>query len=158
MLTLGGHYEQFDSHYHYLHGPNDICSLINCHRLELDRLRHDAFERVLKIFQANPRRVYKYHWPEANEWDSELYISCPTIKYHVSGPFVKNGGFVDGVMTESLCRIFIDDNMIMAETNRDIIPVGDVINIEVVLESIIGSKDKNSGIRLNGFYYEDHNE
>ena len=142
-----------DSHVPVLHDPQEVCSLISHHRSQLNALRDEAFKQVLQIFQAHPNRIYRYRWPKAYEWDSELYLECPYIKYF-SGRTVQNCNSADVVSFDALSGIYVDNNVIMVATNRAVCPAGDVIDIEVILESLLSAHNVKD-MKNNGFYYED---
>ena len=132
------------------------CSHIIAFRRHLFDLRREAYMVLQKHFQQFPNRVYSYEWPEAYEWDSELYMECPTISSRTSERVITLGSFgtvlIEGL---SLYGVYLENGEIMTLTNRGSFPMKDIIEIEEVLYSVWSAKNYYKGLSKNGFYYKD---
>lgn len=138
--------------------PEGVCRLIFSLEGELLSLRKRAYELLSKHFQHFPNRVYRYEWPNAYEWDCELYDECPTISLRTPESVLVSGTFGTILLENvSLSGICYENGDMEAITNRGCFPIKDIIEIEVVLNVILTAKDYNKGLSKNGFYYKDEN-
>ena len=156
MLYFAG--DSFKDNYRtvlYKRSPDQITMLLNVLWREIDTLREEAFDKIRILFDEFPNRKYEYKWPKAYEWDSELYLECPTISFRTSEISVVRGTFATTIIDAELTSIYIEEGVIMVYTNRGSVPLTDVLEIEVVLDSILSAKDAKKGLSNNGLYFED---
>lgn len=132
------------------------CSHIIALRNHLFDLRREAYMVLQKHFQQFPNRVYRYEWPEAYEWDCELYMECPDISLRTP-EYVMALGTSGHILIEgvSLSGVYCEDGEIMVLANRGCFPMKDIVEIEEVLNIISSAKDYYKGLSKNGFYYKD---
>lgn len=108
-----------------------------------------------KHFQQFPNRVYRYEWPEANEWDCELYMECPIISLRTPEWVMASGTSGHILIEVELSGVYFENGEIMVMTNRGCFPMKDIYEIEEVLNIILYAKDYNKDLSKNGFYYKD---
>ena len=155
---VGNHFRHNLVDSFYERNPEQICSLLKALHNEVYRARTDAYKQIVDLFDRYPNRVYGFEWPEAYEWDSELLSQCPYISYRTdevlrtSTNYIPHGRFVyDGYVRE----IYVSNGEIMVDARYDTIPLADVLEIELILEALIGAKDYQKGLSKNGFYYKE---
>lgn len=150
MIQIGGLYGDVDFFplpNRKEHDSKELCLLLSSYNREIGRLRFEAYKHILDIFETNPKRRYHYYWDNADEvWDSELLDECPTI-IHYSDHY--SSGFRSLEKTH-LTSIYVADDTIVADT----IPLGDIVNVELVLDSMLGARNRRDVTR-SGFYYQD---
>ena len=134
---------------------NEVCSLLFALRSDVFQLRIEAYKMVQNHFQQFPNRVYRYEWPEAYEWDCELYMECPSISLRTSERVSTSGTTGTILIDGDLCGVYYENGEIMVQTNRVSRPMKDIIEIEEVLNIILSAEDYNKGLSKNGFYYKD---
>lgn len=157
MIQIGGLYgndDFFPLPSRKEHDSKELCLLLSSYDKEIRRLRFEAYKHILDIFQTNPKRKYDFYWDNADEvWDSELLDVCPVIIYYSSDHY--SSGF-RSLEKMHLTRINVEDNTVVADT----IPLGDIVNVELILDSMLGAKNWRDATRSgfhdqSGFYYQD---
>ena len=131
-----------------------ICARVKVLEHELTKARVDAYEQIINIFSKYPNRKYRYHWPEYDEWESDMIAECPLISYQVNDRKLTIDGTI--IETKEFVAVYVENREIMVKLHRQLIPLVDVIQVERVLEELLSAKDYNQGMLKNGFYYEDN--
>ena len=158
MSIFAGDYFKYNLSGFYKQDQNQLCNYINGLQQELYRARVEAYEHIQTLFNQHPNRVYKFEWPGAYEWDSDLLCECPRVSFRETTYVPKDDNMM--VLTTyfqsgDLIRIYSDNGEIMVDAKWPV-PLVDVVEIEVVLESILSAKDYNVGLSDYGFYYNEN--
>ena len=133
---------------------DQVCARVKVLEHELTKERLDAYEQIINIFSKHPNRKYRYCWPEAYEWESDLITECPLISYRVDDRKLAIEGTI--VYCHEFVAVYVENGEIWVDVHNRVIPLADVIQIERVLEELVSAKDYNKEWNKNGFYYEDN--